>query len=49
MCKKLNAELRKANAVLDQLQAEFGLEALINREDLRRTMRGFKMAAIWGA
>ncbi len=42
--KKLNAELHKANAMLEQIQAEFGLEALINREDLRRTMRGFKIA-----
>jgi transposase len=42
--KKLNAELRKANAALEQLQAEFGLEAILNREQARRTMRGFKIA-----
>jgi hypothetical protein len=41
---KLNAELRKANAHLEQLQAHFGLAALSNREGLRRTMRGFKIA-----
>jgi prepilin-type processing-associated H-X9-DG protein len=41
---KLDAQLRKANAVLEQLQAEYGLEALTNREELRRTMRGFKIA-----
>lgn len=42
--KKLDAQLRKANAMFDQLQAEYGLEALVNREELRRTMRGFKIA-----
>lgn len=42
--KKLDAQLRKANAELEQLQAEYGLEALTNREELRRTMRGFKIA-----
>ena len=42
--KKLDAELRQANAALDQLQAELGLEVLVNQEDIRRTMRGFKIA-----
>jgi transposase len=41
---KINAELRKAYAHLEQLQAEYGLAALENRERLRRTMRGFKIA-----
>src|SRR5207249_3166749 len=40
---------------LDRLQAEYGLEALTNLEDQRRTMRGFKTAhgklgqKIWNA
>jgi hypothetical protein len=42
--KKLDAELHQANAALDKLQAELGLEVLINQEDIRRTMRGFKIA-----
>ena len=42
--KKLDAELRKANAALEQLQSEYGLEALVNHEQVRRTMRGFKIA-----
>jgi transposase len=42
--KKLDAELRQANADLEQLQAELGLEALVNEENIRRTMRGFKIA-----
>jgi transposase len=42
--KKINAELRKANAQLEQLQAHYGLAALDNRERLRPTMRGFKVA-----
>lgn len=41
---KLNAELGLAQAELAQLQAEYGLEVLENRESLRRTMRGFKIA-----
>jgi transposase len=41
---KINAELHKANAHLEQLQAHLGLAALENREGLRRTMRGFKIA-----
>jgi len=42
--KKLDAELRQANVALEQLQAELGLEVLVNQEDIRRTMRGFKIA-----
>jgi transposase len=42
--KKINAELRKACEHLEQLQAHFGLAALDNRERLRPTMRGFKIA-----
>jgi hypothetical protein len=42
--KQLNDELRKAYAELSQLAAEFGSEAFVNREQLRRTMRGFKIA-----
>ena len=42
--KKLDAELRKARVELEQLEAEYGLEAFENRERLRRTMRGFKIA-----
>ncbi len=41
---KINAELRKANAQLEQLQAHLGYAAFENREDQRRTMRGFKIA-----
>jgi len=40
----LDAQLRQAYAHLDRLQAEYGLEALTNLEDQRRTMRGFKTA-----
>jgi hypothetical protein len=40
----LDAQLRQAYAHLDRLQAEYGLEALTNLEDRRRTMRGFKTA-----
>jgi hypothetical protein len=40
----LDAQLRQAHARLDRLQAEYGLEALTNLEDQRRTMRGFKTA-----
>jgi DNA-binding CsgD family transcriptional regulator len=49
------AQLRQAQAHLDRLQAEYGLEALTNLEDQRRTMRGFKTAhgklgqIIWNA
>jgi transposase len=51
----LDAQLRQAHAQLDRLQAEYGLEALTNREQQRRTMRGFKTAQgklgqkIWNA
>src|SRR2546426_9817991 len=51
----LEAQLRQAYAHLDRLQAEYGLEALTNLEDQRRTMRGFKTAhgklgqKIWSA
>jgi transposase len=50
-----DAKLRQACACLDRLQAEYGLEALINLEHQRRTMRGFKTAKsklgqkIWSA
>ena len=40
----LEAQLRQAYAQLDRLQAEYGLEALTNLEEQRRTMRGFKTA-----
>jgi transposase len=39
-----DAKLRQAQAHLDRLQAEYGLEALTNLEEQRRTMRGFKVA-----
>jgi transposase len=42
--KKLNAELRKAVAELNQLAAEYGAEAFVNAESVRSTMRGFKIA-----
>ena len=51
----LDAQLRQAQAQLDRLQAEYGLEALTNLEQQRRTMRGFKIAQgklgqkIWSA
>ena len=51
----LDAQLRQAQAQLDRLQAEYGLEALTNLEHQRRTMRGFKTAQgklgqkIWSA
>jgi len=51
----LNVQLRQAYAQLDRLQAEYGLEALTNLEQMRRTMRGFKIAQgklggkIWSA
>lgn len=40
----VEAQRRQAYAHLDQLQAEYGLEALTNLEEQRRTMRGFKTA-----
>jgi len=51
----VDAQLRQAHAHLDRLQAEYGLEALTNLEQMRRTMRGFKIAQgklggkIWSA
>jgi hypothetical protein len=39
-----DSKLRQAWAQLDQLQAEYGLEAWTNDEQRRRTMRGFKTA-----
>jgi hypothetical protein len=42
--KALNAEIRKAYAELAAPAAALGLEAATNRESLRRTMRGFKIA-----
>jgi hypothetical protein len=40
----LDAKLRQAHAQVDRLQSEYGLEALSNLEQKRRTMRGFKTA-----
>jgi len=40
----LNAELRRAYAELAGVAAALGVEAATNRESLRRTMRGFKIA-----
>ena len=51
----VDAQLRQAQAQLDRLQAEYGLEAFANLEQQRRTMRGFKIAQgklghkIWSA
>ena len=51
----LDAQLHQTHAQLDRLQAEYGLEALTNLEQQRRTMRGFKTAQgklghkIWSA
>ena len=51
----VDAQRRQAYAHLDRLQAEYGLEALTNLEEQRRTMRGFKTAhgklgqKIWNA
>jgi hypothetical protein len=42
--KQLNAELRKAYAELNELAAQYGMEAFANPESVRRTMRGFKVA-----
>ncbi len=39
-----DAKLRQAQAHVDRLQAEYGLEALNSLERQRRTMRGFKIA-----
>jgi hypothetical protein len=40
----VDGKLRQALAYLDLLQAEYGLEAWINQEKRRPTMRGFKTA-----
>jgi len=40
----LDAQLRQAMANLERLEAQYGLEALINLEHQRPTMRGFKTA-----
>jgi hypothetical protein len=51
----VDAQLRQAQAQLDRLEAEYGLEAFANLEQQRRTMRGFKIAQgklgqkIWSA
>jgi hypothetical protein len=42
--KRLTAQLQQAQAQLDRVQAEYGLEALTNQEQERPTMRGFKIA-----
>ena len=41
---RVDTQLRQAQAQLDRLQAQYGLEALMNLERQRRTMRGFKIA-----
>ena len=40
----VDAQLRQAQAQLDRLEAEYGVEALANLERQRPTMRGFKIA-----
>jgi len=51
----VDAQLRQAQAQLDRLEAEYGVEAFANLEQQRRTMRGFKIAQgklgqkIWSA
>ena len=51
----VDAQLRQAQAQLDRLEAEYGVEAFANLEQQRRTMRGFKIAqgklgqSIWRA
>jgi len=42
--KKVDAELKKAKAEVEQLLATYGVEAFANEEARRRTMRGFKIA-----
>jgi transposase len=42
---KLDAKLRHARAEVIKLSARYGIEALVNREAKRPTMRGFKIAA----
>jgi hypothetical protein len=41
---KVDAQLSQAKAHLECLQAQYGLQALANEEQTRRTMRGFKSA-----
>ncbi len=41
---ELSGEIRKAHAEVMKLSAHLGLDALVNPEELRRTMRGFKIA-----
>jgi transposase len=41
---RLDAELRKARAETSVLLSKYGVEAFINDEEKRRTMRGFKIA-----
>ncbi len=40
----LDTRLRQTRACVDRLQSEYGLEAITNLEQQRRTMRGFKTA-----
>lgn len=42
--KEIKAKLRKAHAELDMLVTQYGVEAFVNKESLRPTMRGFKIA-----
>ena len=41
---KIEADLRMLRVELKELKAQYGLEALTNPEEMRRTMRGFKIA-----
>ena len=41
---KVDAELKKAKAEVEQILAVCGVEVFANQEDKRRTMRGFKVA-----
>lgn len=41
---EIDAKLRKARHELAALSAQYGLEAFVNAESQRRTMRGFKIA-----
>ena len=41
---RLDAEYRRANALVTRLSAQYGLHAHFNPESLRRTVRGFKIA-----
>jgi len=41
---RVDAQLSQAKAQLECLQAQYGLQALANEEQTRRTMRGFKIA-----